>query len=71
MNDLFIDCQAEYKRLVQLQRDCEWEGKDKDAEQYRLQALHYRELISKGILYEPKFMENNQSFNYYKKGEVK
>ena len=48
MNDLFIDCQAEYKRLVQLQRDCEL------AEQYRLQAL-YRELISKGILYEPKF----------------
>ena len=48
MNDLFIDL-TEYKRLVQLQRDCEWEGKDKDAEQ---NTLHY---ISKGILYEPKF----------------
>jgi hypothetical protein len=55
MNNHLIDCNAEYKRLRQLQYNCEWEDKYEDAKRYQLQAIHYKELLNKGILYEPKF----------------
>ena len=51
----FKDCKKEYDRFRKLQYDAEWENKPKQAEKYRQQALHYRELLSKGELYEPNF----------------
>jgi|TARA_R100000084_G_C4557022_1_gene102768 hypothetical protein len=54
-NNLFIDCKKEYDKYRKLQYDAEWDGRPKQADLYRQQALHYRELLKKGVLYEPKF----------------
>jgi hypothetical protein len=55
MNNHLIDCNAEYKRLRQLQYNCEWEDKYEDAKRYQLKALYYKDLLDKGIFHEPRF----------------
>jgi len=50
-----VDVISEQKRLRTLQHDCEWEGDNIKAEFYKSQANYYRELVRKGILYDPQF----------------
>jgi|TARA_R100000654_G_scaffold71351_1_gene102203 hypothetical protein len=53
--NLFTDSKKEYDKYRRLQSDAEWDGEKDKAEFYRRRALHYRELLKKGELYEPKF----------------
>ena len=53
--NLFTDSKKEYDKYRRLQSDAEWDGEKDKAEFYRKRALHYRELLKKGELYEPKF----------------
>ncbi len=50
-----VDVISEQKRLRTLQHDCEWEGDNIKAEFYKSQANYYRELVRKGVLYDPQF----------------
>ena len=50
-----VDVISEQKRLRTLQHNCEWEGDNIKAEFYKSQANYYRELVRKGILYDPQF----------------
>jgi len=50
-----VDCVAEYKKVRQLQYDCEWNGQDEKASLYRNQSVRLKKLIKDGVLYQPKF----------------
>ena len=55
MDDIIVNCEEEFRKLVDLQYDCEWNGDTDKAEIYKIRAEHYKKLIDEGILYEPKF----------------
>jgi len=50
-----VDCVAEYKKLRQLQYDCEWNGQNDKASFYRSQSMYFKKLVKDGVLYQPKF----------------
>ena len=55
MDDRLVDCQEQYKKFRKLQYDAEWNEDNKNAEWYRQQAIHYKQLMDRGEFYEPNF----------------
>ena len=48
MDDRLVDCQEQYKKFRKLQYDAEWNEDNKNAEWYRQQAIHYKQLMDRG-----------------------
>lgn len=53
MDNNLVCVYTEHKKYVQLLRDAEWNGTS--TQFYQTQVNHYKELIDKGEVYEPKF----------------
>ena len=47
-----VDCVAEYKKVRQLQYDCEWNGQTEQASLYRIQSVRLHKLIKDGVHFE-------------------
>ena len=54
MNNHLIDCNSEYKRLRQLQYNCEWEDKYEDAKD-----INCKQYITRNCLIKVFFMKQN------------
>ena len=50
-----VDCVSEYKKMRQLQYDCEWNDQDSLANFYRRESVRLKKLIDDGVIYKPKF----------------
>lgn len=50
-----VDCVSQYKKMRQLQYDCEWNDQDNLANFYKRESVRLKKLIDDGVIYEPKF----------------